>query len=250
MNIDPLLLLFLLFVLGPIVSRLLRGTRNRPPQRPPDTQKPQQGGGGGRRGFEEELSKRLEEARRRVQEAVENEGGTGRQEVPGTKREEPRKLFSSEGSTIRGEASDSGTLSRGAAAGTVRGEQTKTTVRGGQPKVTVRGGQSRQSVRSAGARPGTVRADQPTRTVREAGMSSPESSRASRRQAAEQGVAAGELGSTSAASSRRGRSRDRGAALNGLRVSQDAVLQGFIWHEILSEPLAKRKRRRMVSPHQ
>jgi hypothetical protein len=212
MILDPLtLLLFILFIVVPLINGLLRGQQRppgrqpgQPPTRPrpgaPDAKADTSGG-------DDTFAKRLEEARRRVREAMGEEVGPA--EAPS--RPQPR---------------------------TVAGDRTPRAVLGDRPSPTVKG--DRPSP--------TVKGDRP-RTIAEPAQPPPAAAR-SLGGSLETLTPLGEEGSLKRDTSppmqvqRRFSTVQRLKPKELMRFDTKHVYQGMIWHQILSEPRAKHPHRR------
>jgi hypothetical protein len=221
MTLDPLtLLLFILFIVVPLINGLLRGQQQRPPGRQPghpgapDAKADTSAG-------DDTFAKRLEEARRRVREAMGEEVGP----AEASQRAEPR--------TVAGDRTPR-TVAGDAPSRTVPGDRPLPTIKGDRPSPTVKGDRTPRTIAEPAQRPSAPAA-------RPLGGS------------LETLTPLGEEGSLKRDTSppmqvqRRLSTAQKLKPKELMRFDAKHVYQGMIWHQILSEPRAKRPYRRKTS---
>lgn len=207
-------LVTLLFIIGPsLVKRQQKPEQEQPPQRgrgqpPPDTQVQTQRAAGA-----DDWLEKLEEARRRIAEAL-GEETAGQQKVPVPAAPGPR-VRQTQAKTVPGRPAPATARSAGPAPAATGIDWQQVTTR---PP-------TEHSAAAAAARDRA--AAERTRRLREASTAS-----------AVQVTAAGRKGPYTA-----GRRKRQASDLFG----SDSVLNGYIWHQILSEPPHRRGNRRKVS---
>lgn len=247
MTLDPItLLIILLFIVLPIINSLTRGQQQRsgqPGRRPgpqPQGRAQGQGQGGGGAGpvGDDTFSRRLEEARRRVQEAM----GDAVEGQPEASRPGPES---------RPDPGASDTIGGGARDDTIGGSDPRQTVAGRDSRQTVAGGEPRRTV----AEPARSGADQQFDPSSRLDPSRTPETRYQR---------LGEQSLDTLTSLKPERPPDRPKTpakkvvkrvlpverlhpKDVLRFDVKGVYRGMIWHQILSEPRAKRPHRRKRS---
>ncbi len=249
MNIDPItIILFLIFFVAPIVNNFLRrgqGSGQQGPQeqtnRRPQQRRSQQQGrqarsddseadtSSGGKSAGDDFRGRLEEARRRVQEAMNSGDSSERPAQPEPSErsgsdlfprlEEEKRARSQQGRAQRGSPQESqrsfqGGSQQGSQQGQNRGQARPAFGDLGREGVSRQRSASQQGTQSQQGAVGTDLGDAPPLRVQRLG-------------------------------SRKSSKIDRKAPPRGvLEFDRRSVMQGIIWREILDEPLSKRKRRK------